>query len=798
MEKPKPTHLQIGEFHIPALESGDYHIEVQQTLEKKGIIPEDYPAFESKISFSIQGERFHLLPNQVHSVFPPAGNLGEYSTVLPHIVINRTTLPWERHAIDGKKETPWLALLLFSEDELEMIPGSDEKIPLDKRKLEAQQGYIMQLKELKKPNTSKAWPGIDLERGQDGDDRASVIFVKKSTLEKIVPSALGLRYLAHTRQGTDEKGTAVGEEMAVIIGNRIPKAGATSIVHLVSMEHRYDENGFNFHGAKEDELIPLFSLKSWRFSSLSHRHTFRGLLLHLNQTQLFHTPAPAEVKLDGRYNQLPPNLRELFGKMGFPLKEEIHFIDRAEKEIILKDYHFLIGVSGNVYNQAGIQLFKITLDEDNKKTVAAINEKLNGKIPTDTVIKKVSPFYWWIGEKETGFTIFIKVEGEFISAYKILSDHSPTLRLPETGNNTADKYLKQGFVPLPHFMRQGSKGISWYRGPLSTADRSAMVVDIDLQSVEAADELVMYLTDTGMFDVSYAAAWELGRLLALRSKQFSIDLHRWKRKHARYVAQEEHTAMHPHLPFSTTASKGKNELPDALKKWFDQLWSLEGIPYNYLIPDERMLPPESIRFFYIDQYWMDCLIHGAFSIGAGAGKNHHVPKNGQDGENGTKKSKHPISEYSDTSQKITGFLLKSEVVAGWPGLEIEAIDESEQKLGMLRRQLSPNVLLCLFEGDITQIDFHLKPESFHFGFHQEEENGAIKLFKNPRNAKGEEAEAQINLDEEGIIKNNRTVDIDKMIEKLKKIDLGFKGGFGPAPFALSMVEGVDRVRFKRK
>lgn len=34
-----------------------------------------------------------------------------------------------------------------------------------------------------------------------------------------------------------------------------------------------------------------------------------------------------------------------------------------------------------------------------------------------------------------------------------------------------------------------------------------------------------------------------------------------------------------------------------------------------MVADEAMLPPESIRFFYLDNSWLDALIDGAFGIG---------------------------------------------------------------------------------------------------------------------------------------------------------------------------------------
>jgi hypothetical protein len=36
---------------------------------------------------------------------------------------------------------------------------------------------------------------------------------------------------------------------------------------------------------------------------------------------------------------------------------------------------------------------------------------------------------------------------------------------------------------------------------------------------------------------------------------------------------------------------------DPLNNWLARLKLLYGVPFNYLVPDEGMLPPESIRFF---------------------------------------------------------------------------------------------------------------------------------------------------------------------------------------------------------
>ena len=73
--------------------------------------------------------------------------------------------------------------------------------------------------------------------------------------------------------------------------------------------------------------------------------------------------------------------------------------------------------------------------------------------------------------------------------------------------------LAHGYTVLPHAMRQGAQSASWYRGPLVPTEASKSVPV--RTSADSPDELLRYDRETGMFDVSLAAAWQLGRLLAL-------------------------------------------------------------------------------------------------------------------------------------------------------------------------------------------------------------------------------------------------------------------------------------------
>lgn len=82
----------------------------------------------------------------------------------------------------------------------------------------------------------------------------------------------------------------------------------------------------------------------------------------------------------------------------------------------------------------------------------------------------------------------------------------------------------RGYTACNHFMRQGEKTVSWYRGPLVPLnyDKPAQVQEL----VSCADELLRYDPGTGLFDVTYAAAWQLGRLLALQNQSFALALNR--------------------------------------------------------------------------------------------------------------------------------------------------------------------------------------------------------------------------------------------------------------------------------
>jgi hypothetical protein len=216
------TSLTFLDWHKPGLRPGDYTITVEQAVQADSKIPlEKFPP--TTRHFSVLGPRFTLDPQEIQEMFPPPGSLGEHANVLPHMILKRSTLPWERSVRPGPGDTPgdipWLALLLFEEREI--------------------QERTLKLSELR---TQKDFPDLGPpETGDHDDDHVTVIDVSKNLLQQLIPTAEALEYLAHVRQNTETKA-----EVAVLIGNRLPTPGGMNIVHLVSLEKRYAGDAFDF------------------------------------------------------------------------------------------------------------------------------------------------------------------------------------------------------------------------------------------------------------------------------------------------------------------------------------------------------------------------------------------------------------------------------------------------------------------------------------------------------------------------------------------------------------------------
>ncbi len=172
--------------------------------------------------------------------------------------------------------------------------------------------------------------------------------------------------------------------------------------------------------------------------------------------------------------------------------------------------------------------------------------------------------------------------------------------------------------------------------------------------------------------------------------------------------------------------KGNNDaseaaaIPPDLENYVTELQLLYGVPLSYLVADEFLLPQESLRFFYIDNNWTQALADGALSIGritAADGMHDqfrlastllnvrmmlHVPRHSRMHVN--HKAKGLLSANDkETAGLITGFLLRSELVRMFKGLEIGASD-GKKELDMLRLDtFGDEIALGLFDGEMQHL-----------------------------------------------------------------------------------------------
>jgi hypothetical protein len=399
--------------------------------------------------------------------------------------------------------------------------------------------------------------------------------------------------------------------------------------------------------------------------------------------------------------------------------------------------------------------------------------------------------------------------------------------------------LLMGYVPLNHHLRHGGNTVSFYRGPLVPIGVPANAPAY----YSCPDAANAYNPQTGLFDVSYGAAWQLGQLLALQSAGMANQLYNWKHSVTQQQAMAaesalltqrlQGTAVFQSLLSRRTAALTDSPppLPDDVARWFRNLVNLQGVPFNYLVPDERLLPPESIRFFYIDENWIDALIDGAFSIGRTSVSSStleatHAPTvrrlaRANRYQFANRKLAAPAAT-AGTGSAITGFLIRSQAISGWPNLRIVGFSDSGATVEIPRisvTRLSDDTLLCLFDGVVAALYLREPPEQLHHGV----EGAAGGYFTTLRSVSGGPGAVaagqqyttsptvrQTPCDPAGthpwtcipMRSDGRTIIVASAASAIQSrlttdFQQPFPNGFTAAEFALEMTKGVVEVEFSR-
>jgi len=271
--------------------------------------------------------------------------------------------------------------------------------------------------------------------------------------------------------------------------------------------------------------------------------------------------------------------------------------------------------------------------------------------------------------------------------------------------------------------------------------------------------------------------------------------------------------------------------------WLGRLVLLYGVPFRYLISEEQMLPRESLRFFYLDPIWIQCLVQGACSVGNtdygsslidkaintlaqpnrpdSGGKPAPLTNKAAAGVRDRLRQQYegvPMpGESEDLDWPLTGFLLRSAAVQGWRGLEVMAYrnKESATQLKALRiEQLASDVMLGLFNGVIGRLVIRQPQEGLHFGLTREKQSYSKTLrelgYKKPKDA-GQILQGEvIDLSKQDLMreqKNKGVIKIAALAAQMKQkletpeLDQLREGKFTSAEFAVEMIEAPGEFTF---
>lgn len=261
------------DHRIPSLYAGQYRLSVEQNIDTVADLP------TRQQNFGVRGPRFSLGGSEIHGCYPVPGAVGKYSQILPHITLDAAGLPWARLLGSYGDGVPWVALLLFREDELPEDPQAVGEVTIStvRQLLDGDAGPG-------KP------PSITAESLMEGeaDMACNSVLVPAEVFATIRPTVAELALLAHIREGgppdadhvrgTDPEPQLADLNATVVTGRFPTQTAGRHVAHLVSLE------GFHpfLTGTPPSEGLRLVTLHAWAFETLDDSGIgFGDLVQHL-------------------------------------------------------------------------------------------------------------------------------------------------------------------------------------------------------------------------------------------------------------------------------------------------------------------------------------------------------------------------------------------------------------------------------------------------------------------------------------------------------------------------------------
>lgn len=456
----------------PKLLAGRYRLQLDQEMtEEGGGNPLGDVAGETR-HLEVTAPRVAMPGTELFSTYPPPNAAGPFSTRLPQVALRRRTLPWERAMPEapgpppGPHPNPWLALVVVTADEATFLTG-----------LKAPDAFT--------PAAAQALGVVD-----DGS-RADAIELTRTAVHQVFPNKEELALLAHVRKvdvfdselaGNDDDGW-----VAVLLSNRLPRPGLAYRACLISLEGQFAALP-DAQDAVEDrpgkatvyEHLSAETLAAARFSAT-------GNPVPLGATN---QPAVAPAGLLGgaaasdAWVQVAGGASA--GSAGAP-------VSAADIGVATFATGFVGAALDLAVLEPGVPRFRFPV-------LASWEFICEGSGDFESLMRNLD-----VGLLGT------------LPAAPAAGDPPPAGPDPTV--------LETGHLEIDHRRRRGVSGRAWYRGPLTPREVARRPATVPFL---AADQARRVATD-GLEDLSEAAAFEIGRMLALASPRFVAALRAWAR-----------------------------------------------------------------------------------------------------------------------------------------------------------------------------------------------------------------------------------------------------------------------------
>lgn len=520
--KKKASFIQHS---LPGLMAGAYQLKLQQELkDSKGNMittagNNNQPAPLTTITrrLGVKGPKYSLEANAIQSVYPPVSSAGGFSNSLAHVVLNQDKLPWIR--------SPYLPknIITPAEHEYEVpLPP-----PLNKVIYEDDQPTWMMVLTLSPSDLG----------GQD-PERLTV----SGTVIDLVPESMTML----DASGNKVTGKLPSNSYSIFSYLQQPPVSSNP----VDPEYGYTPadacSYIDVPAAVFNKLVP--SLQD--LEMMAHVRAVQMDAKPIGQAETVQPVEQYSLVLGNRLPEtLPPLVNPPPPQTATAIGKNVAFLVSLEAmELALRgnqaanNQYPVITANGGYVRLIVLYQWSFTSWADSSFEFEQILKSLNGRTP-------------------------VQDNSSVLLANPLMRlPDPPSFPSPTDDQLVVEEMLELGYTPMNHLTRvpditPGDKPeiqlVSWYRGPLIPFKKDPVIPFISNGTgsqeflVFSADKLLRFDPNVGMYDTSYAAAWQLGQLVSLKNKSFSVAYYSWQKQFAQQfrillenqVLQDDNSAL---------------------------------------------------------------------------------------------------------------------------------------------------------------------------------------------------------------------------------------------------------------